>query len=168
MNHLPVVAGRTLFIALALAACAAQNDSGGPDFVPAGATATPEPSQRDLRNFILAASAPPTPAEQAPTQTGEDTQIKTENGVAQECVYKRYTGTALYETLVSFDPNADSIWPGAITQTSTLPEGLAAPIGLARRPGTITVSDAVIEGGAADTKYSRTIEAPSLASTRED
>jgi len=24
---------------------------------------------------------------------------------------------------VSFDPNADSIWPGAITQTSTLPKG---------------------------------------------
>lgn len=140
-------------------------DSSPPDSFHSAMAA--EPDQSELRALIRAASAPPTAPEQATKETGQDTQLKTENGVSQECVYKRFTGTALYETLVSFDPNADSIWPGAITQTSTLPEGLAAPIGLARRPGTITVSDAVIEGGAADTKYSRTLDAPSLASTRE-
>jgi len=126
-----------------------------------------EPDQSALRDLIRGASAPPTAAEQATKETGQDTQLKTENGVSQECVYKRFTGTALYETLVSFDPNADSIWPGAITQTSTLPEGLAAPIGLVRRPGTITVSDAVIDGAQSAEKYSRTIDAPSLATTRE-
>ena len=140
-------------------------DSSPPDSFHSAMAA--EPDQSELRALIRAASAPPTAPEQATKETGQDTQLKTENGVSQECVYKRFTGTALYETLVSFDPNADSIWPGAITQTSTLPEGLAAPIGLARRPGTITVSDAVIEGGGADTKYSRTLDAPSLASTRE-
>ncbi len=104
--------------------------------------------------------------EKATQETGSDTQIKTENGVSQECVYKRFTGTALYETLVSFDPNADSIWPGAITQTKTLPQGLAAPIALPRRPGVITLSDATIAGGS-EAKYSRTIKEPSLAAVRE-
>lgn len=145
-------------------ACGGEDTSAPDSFSSAIAS---EPDQSALRDLIRAASAPPTAAEQPTTQTGEDTQLKTENGVSQECVYKRFTGTALYETLVSFDPNADSIWPGAITQTSTLPEGLAAPIGLARRPGTITVSDAIIDGAAADAKYSRTVDAPSLASTRE-
>lgn len=145
-------------------ACGGEDTSAPDSFSSAIAS---EPDQSALRDLIRAASAPPTAAEQATKETGQDTQLKTENGVSQECVYKRFTGTALYETLVSFDPNADSIWPGAITQTSTLPEGLAAPIGLARRPGTITVSDAIIDGAAADAKYSRTVDAPSLASTRE-
>ena len=145
-------------------ACGGEDTSAPDSFSSAIAS---EPDQSALRDLIRAASAPPTAAEQPTTETGQDTQLKTENGVSQECVYKHFTGTALYETLVSFDPNADSIWPGAITQTSTLPEGLAAPIGLARRPGTITVSDAIIDGAAADAKYSRTVDAPSLASTRE-
>ena len=125
-----------------------------------------EPDQSALRALIVAADAPPQAAEEATKETGQETQIKNENGVSQECVYKRFTGTALYETLVSFDPNADSIWPGAIAQTKTLPQGLAAPIGLARRPGTITLSDAVIAGGS-EAKYSRTLKEPSLAATRE-
>ncbi len=156
--------GRYL-VATALVACSASGESGlGPaETVPAAVKG--EPDQSELRKFILAASAPPTPAQQDPTQTGEDKQIKTENGVAEECVYKRYTGTALYETLVSFDPNADSIWPGALVQTKTLPEGLAAPIALARRPGTITVGDAII-GGQAQT-YSKTIPEPTFAASRD-
>ncbi len=125
--------------------------------------ATTAQSQNALRDLIRAASAPPTPAEQAVSATGEETQIKSENGAVQECVYKRFTGTELYETLVSFDPNADSIWPGAITQTTTLAQGLAAPIALPRRPGTITIGDATIRGG----NYSRTVDAPSLASSRQ-
>ncbi len=135
--------------------------------VACGGADASEPNQGELRQLILAASAPPTATEEATKQTGEDTQLKTENGVSQECVYKRFTGTALYETLVSFDPNADSIWPGAVAQTKTLPQGLAAPIGLARRPGTLTLSDAVIEGDGSAAKYSRTLAEPSLAATRE-
>lgn len=156
-------AGSLVLVATLLAAC-----SGDEEAVPeALASEAAEPDQSALRDLIRGAEAPPTGTEEAPKETGEQTEIKTENGVAQECVYKRYTGTALYETLVSFDPNADSIWPGAITQTRTLPQGLAAPIGLARRPGTITLSDAVISGGSSASKYSRTISSPSLASTRD-
>jgi thiol-activated cytolysin len=156
-------AGSLLVAAVLLAACSGADDA-PPEQLESAAT---EPDQSALRALILGAEALPTGAEQAPTETGEQTEIKTENGVAQECVYKRYTGTALYETLVSFDPNADSIWPGAITQTKTLPQGLAAPIGLARRPGTITLGDAVIGGEPATSKYSRTLAEPSLAATRE-
>jgi hypothetical protein len=154
----------TLFALASLVACGGE-DAAPPESFPSATAA--ETDQSALRELIRAASAPPTAAEQATKETGQDTKLETANGVSQECVYKRFTGTALYETLVSFDPNADSIWPGAITQTRTLPEGLAAPIGLARRPGTITVSDAVIDGAQSEAKYSRTIDAPSLATTRE-
>jgi thiol-activated cytolysin len=160
----PYRAGSLVALTTLLAAC------GGSDTPEPGGlndAITSEPDQSALRELIRAANAPPIAAEQPTTETGKETQIKTENGVSQECVYKRFTGTALYETLVSFDPNADSIWPGAITQTRTLPQGLAAPIGLPRRPGTITVSDAVIGGEQSATKYSRTISSPSLATTRE-
>ncbi len=152
------------FAALATVLIACGGDEESPEA--AADTVSTEPDQSALRALILAADAPPQPAEEATKETGQDTQIKNENGVSQECVYKRFTGTALYETLVSFDPNADSIWPGAIAQTKTLPQGLAAPIGLPRRPGTITLSDAVIAGGA-EAKYSRTLKEPSLAATRE-
>ena len=91
-------------------ACGGEDTSAPDSFSSAIAS---EPDQSALRDLIRAASAPPTAAEQPTTETGQDTQLKTENGVSQECVYKHFTGTALYETLVSFDPNADSIWPGA-------------------------------------------------------
>lgn len=161
---LPLRAGSLVVLATLLVACGGDEPSEPDAF---GSAVSSEPDQSALRELIRSADAPPTAGEQPTKETGQETQIKTENGTSQECVYKRFTGTALYETLVSFDPNADSIWPGAITQTKTLPQGLAAPIGLARRPGTITVSDATIGGGTSEAKYSRTIAAPSLASTRE-
>lgn len=147
-------------LSAAIAACAPPAEDGS-----AGAQAVAD--QSDLRALIMAANAPPTPAEQAPAQTGEDTQVKTDQGASQDCVYKRFTGTELYETLVSFEPNADSIWPGAIVQTKQLPDGLAAPIGLERRPGTITLGDAVLGDGQPGVTYSRTLATPSLASTRD-
>ncbi len=158
----PLRAASLAALATVLIAC------GGDELSPdsSGEAVSVEPDQSALRALIVAADAPPQPAEEATKESGQQTQIKNENGVSQECVYKRFTGTALYETLVSFDPNADSIWPGAITQTKTLPQGLAAPIGLARRPGTITLSDAIIAGGS-EVKYSRTLKEPSLAGTRE-
>lgn len=160
----PLIRAGSLVLAMALLAACSGEEETAPEAL---ASPIAEPDQSELRDLIRGAEAPPTGNEQAPKETGEQTEIKTENGVAQECVYKRYTGTALYETLVSFDPNADSIWPGAITQTKTLPQGLAAPIGLPRRPGTVTLSDAVINGGNSASKYSRTLSSPSLASTRD-
>ena len=138
----------------------------GEDFVSDGLEQRTDP-QAELRRFILAASAPPLATEQTPQQTGEDKDVKSEGGAVTECSFKRFTGTALYETLVSFDPNADSIWPGSVIQTTTLPEGIAAPIAVARRPGTITVGDAVIGADKADVKYSRTLPKPTLAATRD-
>src|SRR5688500_1336816 len=94
--------------AFLLVACGAASDDSENSL-----SALNEPDQKALRELILAATAPPPADAQPPTATGEETQIKTENGAAVECVYKRFTGTELYETLVSFDPNADSIWPGS-------------------------------------------------------
>lgn len=126
------VLGMLVVTACSAAACSAEYE-GAPGTL--DGAMTEESEQERLRKVILAADAPAPPAEQPPTQTGEETEIKTENGVAHDCSYKRYTGTALYETLASFDPNADTIWPGAVIQTKDLPQGLAAPIGLPRREG---------------------------------
>ena len=84
------------------------------DFVSDEAAQQAADTQAELRRFILAANAPEVPSEQAPQQTGEDKEVKAEGGAVTECSFKRFTGTALYETLVSFDPNADSIWPGSV------------------------------------------------------
>jgi hypothetical protein len=155
----------SLIVALAVAATAC--DAYDVDRVSGHEAAQSEPDQSELRQLIFEANAPEPPLEQAPTQTGEEAQIKTDQGVSQDCVYKRFTGTALYETLVSFDPNADSIWPGSVIQTRTLPQGLAAPIGLPRRPGTITLGDAVLDNGRSGAEYSRRLSDPSHASTRD-
>ncbi len=155
-----VVLGTLVLTACSAMACSAEYEDAPGTLDEAMAE---ESEQERLRKVILAADAPPPPAEQPPTQTGEETEIKTENGVAHDCSYKRYTGTALYETLASFDPNADTIWPGAVIQTKDLPQGLAAPIGLPRREGTITIGDASLGGG----NYGKKIDEPSLAKTRD-
>lgn len=149
---------------LAMTLCASLVAACGVGFDPAefGESGLSEPDQSALLDLIRRSTAPAPPEEQAPTATGEETEIKAEGANVVECSYKRYTGTALYETLVSFDPNADSIWPGALTQTKTLPQGLAAPIALPRRPGTLTLGDATTGG-----VYSKKVDAPSLATTRK-
>src|SRR4051794_35340046 len=92
-------AGSLVALATLLFACGGDE---GADGDASGAAVSAEPDQSALRELIRAANAPPTAAEEATKETGHDTQIKTENGVSQECVYKHFTGTALYETLVSF------------------------------------------------------------------
>jgi len=122
----------------------------------------PDANLRALINGIEPAELP-TPKDL--TLTDETTQDEVQGDTVMECVYKRYEGVKLYETLVSFDPNADSLWPGAVIQTKTLPQGLLAPIGLPRAPGTITVTNATLSSES--DSLSRTIEEPTQAAVQD-
>jgi len=157
---LPSLVLLSVALALPLVAC----DGADLSALTADQAAEAEPDQAALRKLILEATASPLPPEQDPVVASESAGPK---GTAKDCVFKRFTGNALYESLVSFDPNGDSIWPGAVVQGETLGQGLAAPIGLSRRPGTITVSDAVLTGERASAGYSKNLQRPSLAATRD-
>ncbi len=121
--------------------------------------------QAALRDLIQGIAPPALPTPKDVEVTEEETVTEVQDDTMMQCVYKRYEGTKLYETLVSFDPNADSLWPGAIVQTETLPQGLLAPIGLARRPGTVTLTNALNEGPEAS--LSRELDEPSLAAVQQ-
>ncbi|SEU35535.1 Thiol-activated cytolysin [Stigmatella erecta] len=84
------------------------------------------------------------------------------------CKYTDVSETNHFDKLVSFDPNADALWPGAIVQGQPLSLGLLAPIGGRRAPGTLTLTNARIDGSTpAEYVYSRTLASPSLASTQD-
>lgn len=119
-----------------------------------------------LRRLILGLEGEPTPEGRALTESELGSGTENHDGQLVSCVYKRYQGVELYDTLVSFDPNGDALWPGSVVQTRNLGNGLLEPIGLARRPGTLTFASAlgdVGEGGS----LSRTLANPSLSSTQD-
>jgi thiol-activated cytolysin len=146
-----------------LTGCASPDDVGTHD-----TEATERADQSALRDFIVGLSATPLLPALDPQQTEAAEATELAGDTLQQCVYRRFEGTAHFETLVSFDPNADTLWPGAIVQTVGLDHGLLAPIGLARRPGTITLTGATVDDGAsgAESSISRALEVPSLATTQ--
>jgi len=129
--------------------------------------ATEEVDQSALRDFIVGLSAVPLAPEADPEQTEAAEATELADDTLQKCVYRRYQGTAHFESLVSFDPNADTLWPGAVVQSEGLEHGLLAPIGLSRRPGIITLTGAAVDDdGAAPSSVSRELEVPTLASVQ--
>jgi hypothetical protein len=84
------------------------------------------------------------------------------------CTYTEVSETNHFDKLVSFDPNADTLWPGALVQGQSLALGLLSPIGTPRAPGTITLTNARIDGSTpTEYVYSRTLASPSLASATD-
>lgn len=122
--------------------------------------------QSGLRALIMGVEPPALPPEAPPAETESSTATERQGDQLHQCVYRRFEGTAHFESLVSFDPNADVLWPGAIVQSEGLPYGLLAPIGLARRPGTITITGASIDDVVTDDDQSLTLEVPSHASAQ--
>ena len=120
----------------------------------------------DLRAFILGLSPFDLAPAQNPTETEQSESTQLAGETLQDCVHRRYEGTTHFENLVSFDPNADTLWPGAMVQTDGLDHGLLAPIGLPRREGTITLTGADVDNASGEDAFSRTIDAPSLAQTQ--
>ncbi len=84
------------------------------------------------------------------------------------CTYTQVSETNHFDKLVSFDPNADVLWPGAIVQGQSLSLGLLSPIGAQRGAGTITLTNARIDSSTpTEFVYSRTLSSPSLASAQD-
>ncbi len=124
----------------------------------------PSAAEQSLRDLILGIAPPDNESASPLTATDEGNGTENRSGQLMDCVYKRYQGKELYDTLVSFDPNGDSLWPGSVVQTRNLSNGLLEPVALARRPGTITFTSAL---GDASASLSRELPQPSLASTQD-
>ena len=153
------VGGLGLFCSIWLGGCVVDDtpaDRGAIDVTEDGASS-------DLRDFILGLSPKALPPAASPTETEQGEATELHGDTLQACVYRRYEGTTHFENLVSFDPNADTLWPGAMVQTTGLDHGLLAPVGLPRRTGTITLTGADVDGAG----VSRALEEPSLASAQE-
>lgn len=129
-----------------------------------GATA-PSGDEAALRNLILGIDAPALPAAQPVTSTADGHAVENRNAQLFDCTYQRNQGVELYDSLVSFDPNADVLWPGSLVQTKNLSQGILEPIGLPRRPGTITFGSAL--GTPGGDSLSRELAVPSQASTQD-
>ncbi len=96
------------------------------------------------------------------------TQEEVRDSTINLCTYTEVSETNHFDKLVSFDPNADVLWPGSIVQGQSLALGLLSPIGGARAPGTITLTNARIDGSTpTEYIYSRTLQSPSLASAQD-
>ncbi|WNG36748.1 hypothetical protein F0U61_26050 [Archangium violaceum] len=106
-----------------------------------------------------------------PTQSHSEsssTQEEVRDATINVCTYTQVSETSHFDKLVSFDPNADVLWPGALVQGQSLSLGLLSPIGAPRAPGTITLTNARIDGSTpTEYVYSRTLASPSLASAQD-
>ncbi len=150
----------SLFAVTCAAACSSTPPDGG------GATL----DTRDER--IRSVPPPAAPDEVAVAETARRTaDVRVEQAVLS-CTYRRMQGVQVYQDLVTFDPNADTLWPGALVQTRSLSHGILEPIGVRRAPGDVTITNVVIGGGGGTggggaPVYSRTVAAPSNASMQE-
>jgi len=113
-----------------------------------------------LRKRIEDATAPPPIEERATVEVSQRLGARLVGDATQCCVFRRMQGVALYDTLATFNPNADAIWPGALIQSIDLPRGLARPIALPRAPARLVVGNVTIDGEGA--KTSAELPSPSL------
>ena len=122
-----------------------------------------------LRDFIMGLEDLPEPESTPPTLVDSSETKEVIDDSVQDCSYERYQGIALHESLVSFDPNADTLWPGAIVQSETLEHGLLSPVALPRAASAVTLTNAALDGSdsPAEVSYSRDIEDPSLSSVQD-
>jgi len=73
--------------------------------------------------------------------------------------------TKQLEKYIAFNPNSDAIFPGALVQGKSLPDGVLSPIRTYRNPLTITVTDLVSTDAAAS--YSKKVNDPTLANVTD-
>lgn len=138
----------------------------GPDEpVSAPGATPPSTSEEALRQLILGIDSPTVPAAQPLARTAAGSATENHDSQLVSCTYERHQGVDIYDSLVSFDPNADALWPGSVVQTKSLAQGILEPIGLPRRPGTITFGSAL--GDTAGGSLSRELVSPSQASAQD-
>lgn len=162
--------GGLFVVSLSLMACSA-----GADRLPLEApevsqdsTSAPAPAEDregKLRELILGIGGPEVPEAQPVIASADGNAIENHDSQLFACTYDRHKGVELFDSLVSFDPNADALWPGAVVQTKSLAQGILEPIGLPRRPGTITFGSAL--GDTAGGSLSKQLGSPSQATAQD-
>jgi|GEM_PF-6291634 len=70
-----------------------------------------------------------------------------------------------FESLAAFDVHADVLWPGSMVQGRSLPGAVLQPIALNRLPGTIVLTNLMVEGSSGT--YTSEVERPSLGSVQQ-
>lgn len=83
----------------------------------------------------------------------------------RELFEERRRLTKALEKYVAFNPNADALFPGAIIQGKSLPDGVLTPINPIRNPLKITVTDLV--GSNPLASYSKKVEHPDLSTVTD-
>ena len=96
--------------------------------------------------------SPATPSGDASTELDGDYQCRTE----------KYSETGQYDQIVAYAANSESMWPGALVAGDSVYSGLFSQVVMARRPMTVSVSLANLDGA----KAAR-VEAPSLSTMRD-
>jgi hypothetical protein len=91
---------------------------------------------------------------------GTRTDTETEGFRTYTLTYEKHLLTQQLERIVAFDPNADSLFPGAIVQGKDLPEGILTSISMPREPLTITLTDLSAPAGVI---LSTTVDDPRLS-----
>ncbi len=101
----------------------------------------------------------------------EPTEVETTDGAENHdntrynCTYHQMQGVEQHQALVTFDPNADVLWPGSLVQGASTTSGILDPIQLPRAKGTITLSN--INATGSDENYSRTVGEMTHANVQE-
>lgn len=134
-----------------------------------GASGQSAPSQnQDVLDYITSLSSLVLPAEDHSEVSTSNEEVRNIPAAVNVCTYTEISETSHFDNLVSFDPNADALWPGALVQGQSLSLGLLSPIGGQRAPGTVTLTNARIDGAEpSEFVYSRPLASPSLASAQD-
>lgn len=85
------------------------------------------------------------------------------SGPGREAIYEeRRRLTKTLESIVAFNPNADTLFPCSIVQGSGLADGVLNPIAVGRTPATVTVTDLGVSAGE-NQSFSADVSTPNLA-----
>jgi thiol-activated cytolysin len=147
---------RALLLSLSL--CVACSTGPGPGGGPGGG---PEPGSAAAALNAAVESIDELPVGAAERVVGDPSAPMAEGDYS--CARRDVHETRLYEELAAFDPNSESLWPGAIIQGEALGNGQLAQIVAPRAPATFSVSLENLAGA-----RSATLPQPTLSAFREE
>lgn len=155
--------------ALLAAACGGSSGSDASDSSPnpAASAGSGAVDKSSMDALIASLGTPAAPNAVAPTDNSTTTRSLDADTIVA-CTNHHFTGNAVFENFVRFDPNGDALWPGSLVQYKGLSDGQLTPIALARQAGTVTVANALIaDGSGAAVSNSSAVQSPSLATVQD-
>jgi hypothetical protein len=116
--------------------------------------------QSQIREYVSAFSPISVPEPAFAVPTGPASTVDEGTGVNRVSVTRQpLRDTQVLDRIVAFDPNADSLYAGAVVQGKDLPNGILNSITVDRTPVTLTVTGLNVPAG---TRLSTTVQ-PTLA-----